>query len=258
LSGIKIYVVDAFTDTPFRGNPAGVALLDRWRDDTWLQQVAAEMRHSETAFVVSRHDGDFDLRWFTPAVEVDLCGHATLATAHVLGGRPVFHTRSGTLICERSSDGWIDMDFPADPASPYEVDQALRQALGHVEIVGAGRGVSDILIEVPDVAAVRKLNPDLDFFGRLDARGVIITTYDPTAERVYSRCFYPAVGVPEDPVTGSARTTIGSWWHARLNATAFVAEQLSARHGVLRIKHENNRIRLSGQAVTVWQGETSL
>jgi predicted PhzF superfamily epimerase YddE/YHI9 len=258
LSGIKIYVVDAFTSEPFRGNPAGVALLDHWREDAWLQQVATEMRHSETAFVVSRPDGDWDLRWFTPTVEVDLCGHATLATAHVLGRPAVFHTRSGKLICQRSNDGWIEMDFPADPLNPLSPSPTLQKALEHVEIITAGRGVSDILVEVPDVAAIRKLNPDLTAIAGMDARGVIVTTYDQAAERIYSRCFYPAVGVPEDPVTGSAHCTIGSWWHERLNARDFIAEQLSQRHGVVKIHHMGERIRLSGQAVTVWRGETSL
>jgi predicted PhzF superfamily epimerase YddE/YHI9 len=258
LSVTEIYVVDAFSDTPFRGNPAGVVLLEQWRDDGWLQQVAAEMRHSETAFVVPRGEDNWDLRWFTPAVEVDLCGHATLATAHVLGRRAVFHTRSGELICDRSADGWIDMDFPADPLKPLTPDPALRRALGHIDIVGAGRGVSDILVEVPDVATVRKLTPDLDAVAGLDARGLIVTTYDGIAERIYSRCFYPAVGVPEDPVTGSAHCTIGSWWQARLNTSEFVAEQLSTRTGIVKIRHNGDRIRLSGQAVTVWKGETSL
>ncbi|WP_127508484.1 PhzF family phenazine biosynthesis protein [Actinoplanes solisilvae] len=252
----RVYVVDAFTDVPFRGNPAGVVLLDRWRDDEWLQQVAAEMRHSETAFAVPRaDDGEWDLRWFTPAAEVDLCGHATLATAHVLARPAVFHTRSGRLSCDHAADGWIELNFPADPATPLTPDPHLRQALAGAEIVAAGRGVSDILVEVPDVAAVRALTPDLAAVAGLDGRGLIVTTFD---NRAYSRCFYPALGVPEDPVTGSAHCTIASWWQARLGITEFVAEQLSARTGVLRIRHEGARVRLSGQAVTVWRGETAV
>lgn len=252
----EVHVVDAFSAVPFHGNPAGVVLLDRWRDDEWLQQVAAEMRHSETAFTVPRPDeGEWDLRWFTPAAEVDLCGHATLATAHVLGRRAVFHTRSGELICDRTPDGWIEMNFPADPATPLSPDPLLRRALGDAEIVAAGRGVSDILVEVPDVATVRELTPDLEAVARLDARGLIVTAFDGGA---FSRCFYPAVGVPEDPVTGSAHCTIAGWWQTRLGVTEFVAEQLSARTGVLKVRHEGARIRLSGQAVTVWKGETSL
>ena len=253
----EVHVVDAFTDVAFRGNPAGVVLLDRWRDDEWLQQVAAEMRHSETAFAVPRPgDGEWDLRWFTPAAEVDLCGHATLATAHVLGRPAVFHTRSGELTCDRTPDGWIELNFPADPAVPLTPGPLLRRALPGAEIVAAGRGVSDVLVEVPDVATIRQLSPDLDAVAGLDARGLIVTTFD--TGRAFSRCFYPAVGVPEDPVTGSAHCTIASWWHERLHVTEFVAEQLSSRTGTLRVRHEGARVRLSGQAVTMWQGETAL
>jgi predicted PhzF superfamily epimerase YddE/YHI9 len=252
----QVYVVDAFTAVPFRGNPAGVVLLDHWRDDVWLQQVAAEMRHSETAFAVPRADeGEWDLRWFTPAAEVDLCGHATLATAHILARPAVFHTRSGKLTCDRTPDGWIEMNFPADPAAPLTPDPLLRQALGHTEIVAAGRGVSDVIVEVPDVATVRDLAPDLEAVVHLGGRGLIVTAFDGGA---FSRCFYPAVGVPEDPVTGSAHCTIAGWWHTRRGVTEFVAEQLSARTGTLRVRHEGTRVRLSGQAVTVWQGETTL
>ncbi|TDC30992.1 PhzF family phenazine biosynthesis protein [Micromonospora sp. KC213] len=258
-SGGRLFVVDAFTDEPFRGNPAGVVLLDEERDEKWMQAVASEMRHSETAFVSPADDGRWRLRWFTPTVEVDLCGHATLATAHVLGGDSTFHTRSGQLTCSVSAQGWIEMDFPADPPAPSEPPPELTRALGDgVTVVAVARGVSDLLVEVAGPQDVRSVRPDLAALTEIPARGVIVTAFDDVADRVVSRCFYPAVGVPEDPVTGSAHCTIGSWWFARLGRHELLAEQLSPRGGTLRLFDRGGRIGLSGRAVTVWHGEIAV
>jgi predicted PhzF superfamily epimerase YddE/YHI9 len=256
--GPRAFVVDAFTDAPFRGNPAGVVLLDEERDAQWMQAVAAEMRHSETAFVRPAGDGRWHLRWFTPTVEVDLCGHATLATAHVLGGSGVFDTRSGRLTCSAAGDGWIEMDFPADPPTPIDAPAELDAALGGAPVVHVARGVSDLLVELPTPDEVRAVRPDLATLARIPVRGVIVTAYDDARDRVVSRCFYPAVGVPEDPVTGSAHCTIASWWSKRRGADDFLAEQLSPRGGVLRLSRRGDRVRLAGQAVTVWQGRLAV
>jgi predicted PhzF superfamily epimerase YddE/YHI9 len=266
VSDSNLYIVDAFTDQPFRGNPAGVVILPRWPDDAWMQSVAAELRHSETAFVTPTGEGAgenrWHLRWFTPALEVDLCGHATLATAHVLGGDNIFHTRSGDLRTSTSGDGWIRMDFPADPPSPIEPGDDLRRALGATEIVAAARGVSDILVQVASAEAVRAARPDMAALARIPVRGVIVTAradvesldVDSIDVDIVSRCFYPAAGVPEDPVTGSAHCTIAAWWGPLLGRDKLAARQLSPRGGTLKLSLEGDRVRLEGQAVTILEG----
>ncbi|WP_433494126.1 PhzF family phenazine biosynthesis protein [Micromonospora sp. CA-248089] len=254
--GSQLFVVDAFTDEPFRGNPAGVVILADKRGDSWMQSVASEMRHSETAFASPAEDGWWHLRWFTPTVEVDLCGHATLATAHVLGGHTRFHTRSGDLSCSVSPEGWIEMDFPADPPTPVDAPEQLRAALGEgIRVVAVTRGVSDLLVEVAGPDDVRAARPDLEVLASIPVRGVILTANDSSRDRIVSRCFYPAVGVPEDPVTGSAHCTIGSWWAERLGRDDLIAEQLSPRGGTLRLGRKGDRVQLGGRAVTVWHGE---
>ncbi|MFI6133069.1 PhzF family phenazine biosynthesis protein [Micromonospora sp. NPDC051141] len=258
-NGSRLFVVDAFTDEPFRGNPAGVVILADKRSDAWMQSVASEMRHSETAFASPAENDWWHLRWFTPTVEVDLCGHATLATAHVLGGHTRFRTRSGDLTCSVSPEGWIEMDFPADPPAPIDMPEPLRAALGDgVTVVAVTRGVSDLLVEVAGPDDVRAARPDLAALASIPVRGVILTAHDPARNRIVSRCFYPAVGVPEDPVTGSAHCTIGSWWAQRLGRDDLVAEQLSPRGGTLRLARRGDRMRLGGRAVTVWHGEISV
>lgn len=257
--GSKLFVVDAFTDQPFRGNPAGVVILRKRRDEAWMQAVASEMRHSETAFALPAEGGWWHLRWFTPTVEVDLCGHATLATAHVLGGHTRFRTRSGDLSCAVSPDGWIEMDFPADPPTPVDAPEGLRRALGdEVNVITVAQGVSDLLVEVASPTDVRSAQPELTALATIPVRGVILTAHDDDRDRVVSRCFYPAVGVPEDPVTGSAHCTIGSWWADRLKRDDLLAEQMSPRGGTLRLSRRGNRMRLGGRAVTVWHGEISV
>ncbi|MEU7633134.1 PhzF family phenazine biosynthesis protein [Nocardia sp. NPDC049220] len=245
---MRFWLVDSFTDTPFAGNPAGVVLLNTPADDTWMQAVASEFKHSETAFV----HGD-RLRWFTPAREVDLCGHATLAAAHVLGGDHVFRTRSGPLTC-RADNGWVHMDFPADPPEPSTVDVA--QALPGVTVEFVGRGVSDVIVAVNDAAEARAVQPDLSIVSNWDARGLIITAPgDRPGIDMVSRTFYPAYGVPEDPVTGSAHCTLAPYWADRLGRPELVGEQASQRSGIVRMHLRGDRVGLAGQAVTVASGE---
>ncbi len=257
-----IVQVDAFTSVPFSGNPAAVCVLPEERDASWMQKVAREMNLSETAFLRARQDG-FSLRWFTPAVEVDLCGHATLASAHVLwesgqlsGSEPArFHTRSGLLTAVRRGD-WIEMDFPATPPERAEAPPDLFEALGVVPSY-VGKSRSDYLLELDGEEAVRKVRPD---FGRLSgirgARGIIVTSRSATPERDFvSRFFAPAVGVNEDPVTGSAHCCLTPYWSGRLKKSDFVAHQLSERGGVLKLRLDGARVRLEGQAVTVLRGQ---
>ena len=257
-----IYTVDAFTDRPFAGNPAAVCLLDDSRDAAWMQDVAREMNLSETAFLRRRDDGSFDLRWFTPAIEVDLCGHATLASAHVLWeagrlppGRPaLFHTRSGLLTAERR-DGAIEMDFPATPASQVVPPDGLIEALG-VRPVSVASNRMDYLVELADEAAVRAVTPDLRALKAVRARGIIVTARSDDARYDFvSRFFAPAAGVDEDPVTGSAHCCLAPFWGARLGKTKLSGYQASARGGTVGVELRGDRVILSGHAVTVMRGE---
>jgi predicted PhzF superfamily epimerase YddE/YHI9 len=246
---MRFFLVDAFTSSAFAGNTAAVVLLDAPADPVWMQSVAAEFKHSETAFVVTGGEGPSPLRWFTPAAEVDLCGHATLATAHVLGGDQVFSTRSGELAC-RAEDGWAAMDFPAD------VPEASGDDPGISDAVFVGRGVTDILVVLGDAASVRGFEPDLPTLAKLDARCVIVTAPgDVDGVDFVSRVFGPAVGVDEDPVTGSAHCTLAPYWAARLGRHELVGEQASERGGLVRMILNGDRVRLSGQAVTIASGE---
>lgn len=266
---LRLHQVDAFTDRPFAGNPAAVCLLDRPRDERWMRAVAAEMNLSETAFLVRRGGGEgggdgFDLRWFTPACEVDLCGHATLASAHRLwetgelgaGEEARFHTRSGLLTARRAGGGWIEMDFPARPPRRAEPPSGLAEALG-APVRWTGAGGDDLLALLDDAAAVRSLAPDLGRVARLPVRGLIVTAAaDPGAEHDFvSRFFAPAVGVPEDPVTGSAHCCLGPFWAERLGKPEVVGYQASARGGVVRVRPRGERVTLGGEAVTVLVAE---
>nr|WP_093944835.1 PhzF family phenazine biosynthesis protein [Actinoalloteichus hoggarensis] len=255
---MDVYVVDAFSDRPFGGNPAGVVLLPSFRDPEWMQAVAAELRHSETAFVeVDGHaDAPKPLRWFTPTVEVDLCGHATLAAAHVLGGDQVFTTRGGELSCVATEDGRIELDFPADPTTVLADPPArLSEALGGIRVASVAAGSSDLLVEVESPSAVAAVHPDLATLSGLPHRGVIVTAAGGRdGVDFVSRCFFPRVGVAEDPVTGSAHRTLAAWWSERLGRTELVAEQLSARGGRVRIDVRGDRVGVSGRATTVLRG----
>lgn len=258
---LALWQIDAFTDRPFHGNPAAVCLLEEEKPDAWLQAVAAEMNLAETAFLLRGDDG-FDLRWFTPTVEVDLCGHATLASAHFLwqdghlkpGAEARFHTRSG-LLTARQRDGWITLDFPATPATPAYPPHGLEDALGVVP-VNVGRSVYDLLVEVADEQTVRALEPDLAAIARLPVRGVIVTARATMAGVDFvSRWFGPASGVPEDPVTGSAHCALGPWWAPHLGRDDLVGYQCSSRGGTVRLELRGDRVRLAGQAVTVLRGQ---
>lgn len=255
---MRAYVVDAFTRTAFSGNPAGVVLLDQPADTAWMQAVAAEFNHAETAFVeiAGPAEAPKRLRWFTPATEVDLCGHATMATAHVLGGDQRFETRSGILTCTAREDGSVEMDFPADEVVPAEPSEELVEGLPGVTPRSVWRGRSDVLVEAGSAAEVRALRPDLAALAQVPCRGVIVTAAGEGAPAdVVSRFFGPAVGVPEDPVTGSAHCTLAGWWSERLGVAEFLAEQASARGGFVQVRLKGDRVMLAGRAVTVFSGE---
>ena len=258
---LPLFQVDAFTNRPFAGNPAAVCLLNKPGDPAWMQQVAREMNLSETAFLYKQDDG-YNLRWFTPAVEVDLCGHATLASAHTLweqGYLPAdtqarFHTTSGLLTAERDGD-WIELNFPAKPEQPAESIPGLREALGAVP-VSIGMSQFDCLVEVESEEIVRALQPDLTKLAAIPVRGVIVTSRASTPGYDFvSRFFGPRVGVPEDPVTGSAHCVLSPFWSKRLGRKELTGYQASARGGVVRVRLDGERVRLGGQAVTVLRGE---
>ncbi len=259
--GLRIVQVDAFTDTPFRGNPAAVCLVPEPQTDLWMQLVAREMNLSETAFLHRQKDG-FSLRWFTPTVEVDLCGHATLASAHVLwedghltpDTQARFHTRSGLLTADRRG-AWIEMDFPAKREEPVPAPPGLAEALG-VTPKYVGRNQFDYLVEVEAEEAVRSLKPDHTALAKLPVRGVIVTSRAATHEFDFvSRFFAPGSGIPEDPVTGSAHCALGPFRAARLGKKELVAYQAAPRGGVVRVRLADDRVLLGGQAVTVLRGE---
>jgi PhzF family phenazine biosynthesis protein len=256
---MTLALVDAFADRPFTGNPAAVCVLGAPADPTWMQALAAEMNLAETAFVVP--DGDaFGLRWFTPTVEVDLCGHATLASAHWLyesgalpAGTPArFDTRSGRLTVRRLPDGRLSMDFPATPPAAADAPEGLAVLLGAAPR-WVGRSRFDLFVELPDEAAVRAVAPDASAIAALGARGLIVTApasagadYD-----VVSRFFAPGAGVPEDPVTGSAHCAIAPYWSARLGTDTLRCFQASARGGFVGTRVAADRVELTGGAVMV-------
>lgn len=257
----RCWQVDAFTDRPFAGNPAAVCWLDSVADPTWMQSVAAEMNLAETAFVRPLQEG-LELRWFTPTVEVDLCGHATLATAHALWssdlvpkGAPLcFHTKSGLLTCTQDGS-FIELDFPATPAAAAAPPALLAEALGaQPAFVGKSRFDYLAVFESPQV--LRNLRPDFRKLVQIPARGVIVTAPSDTSPFDFlSRFFAPAVGVDEDPVCGSAHCCLTPYWADRLRKENLLAYQASARGGVLRLRRNGDRVILGGQAVTIWQGE---
>lgn len=258
--GFNIYHVDAFTEEAFSGNPAAVCPLTGPADEDWMQQVAHEMSLSETAFLHPEGDG-FRLRWFTPKVEVDLCGHATLAAAHLLWEmgmadpeQPIrFHSRSGTLSAVFEKQ-WIWLDFPAEPphtvAAPYELERALGIKPRYV-----GKNRFDFLAEMPSEAALHALRPDMERLAQLPARGVIVTAATQADGFDFvSRFFSPATGIPEDPVTGSGHCCLGPFWGARLKKDEMTGYQASERGGVVKVRLMGDRVALGGRAVTVMHG----
>jgi len=265
---VPVLQIDAFTARPFAGNPAAVCLLERSVEDSWMQAVAAEMNLAETAFLLPRKGEDgYDLRWFTPAIEVDLCGHATLASAHGLwelgrlaaGELARFHTRSGWLTCRRDGD-WIWMDFPARTARPVPMPPGLIEALDlppgtaprHV-----ARNPVAYLVELEAEADVRELKPDFRALRQYPGHGAIVTARA-AGGRPYdfvSRFFAPGAGIDEDPVTGSAHCALAPYWGERLGRTAMTGFQASRRGGTVRVEVKGDRVLLGGQAVTVLRGE---
>jgi PhzF family phenazine biosynthesis protein len=271
-STLSIWQVDAFTAVPFAGNPAAVTVLPAWPEDAWMQSVAAEMNLAETAFLVQQEDG-WGLRWFTPLAEVKLCGHATLASAHVLWdtGRTSeptlrFHTLSGVLTAERE-DSRIVLDFPATRAEACGPPSGLLEALdpgGRLQAADiapefVGRNNFDYLVVLPGAAYVLALQPDFGRLASVEARGVIVSSlaegHPNWTTDFVSRFFAPTVGVLEDPVTGSAHCALTPYWSARLRKATMVGYQASRRGGEVQVELRGDRVRLGGQAVTVLRGE---
>jgi PhzF family phenazine biosynthesis protein len=258
---VKLFQVDAFTDKPFAGNPAAICLLPEPRDPAWMQSVALEMNLSETAFLVKENDG-FRLRWFTPTVEIELCGHATLAGAHVLWEAGIlppdrqarFHTVSGLLTADRKGE-WIELDFPAEPIGPLDDPPDLTKALG-VTPTFVGRNRFDYYAEIESDQTLRDMTPDFALIEKLPVRGLGVTARSASPDYDFvSRFFGPQSGVAEDPVTGSAHCALGPYWGAKLNKPELIGFQASARGGIVRVRVEGDRIKLGGQAVTVLRGE---
>jgi PhzF family phenazine biosynthesis protein len=260
-TSLPLYQVDAFADRAFSGNPAAVCLLPGPRDEAWMQHVAAEMNLSETAFLVPRTDG-YDLRWFTPAVEVALCGHATLASAHVLWeterlrtDQPAkFHTKSGLLTCVREK-GRIEMDFPSTPPAQAKAPEGLAEALGGTPR-WVGKARFDLFAEFESEQLLRSLKPDFPKIQALGGRGFIVTAKATTAPFDFvSRFFAPAAGVNEDPVTGSAHCVLAPYWTERLGRNELTGYQASPRGGIVGVRVLGDRVRLCGTGVTVLRGE---
>jgi predicted PhzF superfamily epimerase YddE/YHI9 len=287
---IPISQVDSFTSVPFAGNPAAVCVLPEPRSAAWMQNVAREMNVSETAFLV-RKDGRYDLRWFTPAVEVDLCGHATLASAHILweSGElapredACFETRSGLLIARQAkgaiaaagsiavggsieaegsikaepssrAGGWIEMDFPSDPPAEIATPPGLAEMLG-CDPAWVGKGRFDLFVQTDTEQTVRALKPDFRALTELPYRGIVVTAESSEGYDFVSRFFAPASGIDEDPVTGSAHCSLGPFWQQRLGRDRLTAFQASARGGEVRVEPRGERVLLAGKAVTVLRGE---
>lgn len=257
--GTPVYMVDAFTAVPFWGNPAAVCFTGEPRDEQWMQLVAREMNVSETAFICET-EGGYALRWFTPAVEADMCGHATLASAHVLweSGRldasspAVFHTAGGILTAYRTAEG-VALDFPADEPTACEAPPQLAEALG-VQPAWTGKG-RDYICVLDDDSRLYELAPDFAALARLDARGVVVTACSSRPEFDFvSRCFYPGAGIDEDPVTGSAHCALVPYWSRRLGKRELIAYQASKRGGLLTLACIGDRVLIEGQACTIWEG----
>lgn len=259
---IKIYQVDAFTNKVFGGNPAAVCPLKSWLPDEIMQAIAAENNLPETAFYVPQGN-DFHLRWFTPTTEVALCGHATLATAHILFStfnymkeEIRFHSLSGLLRVKKDSD-WLSMDFPADELVPAELPAEIRQGL-RIASKEVYKGKTDYLVVLESQKQVEELQPDCRILAKTkEARGTIVTAPGQEADFI-SRCFYPQSGIDEDPVTGSAHTTMIPYWAEKLGKSHLVAVQLSSRKGLLRCRYSGNRVEIAGQAVTYMKGEMEI
>ena len=257
---IRITQVDAFTDRPFGGNPAAVCILPKVPEEAWMRNVAREMNLSETAFLVPEQDG-YRLRWFTPTVEVDLCGHATLASAHVLwetgelatGQQARFYTKSGLLTADQRGE-WIELDFPVKPQEKADPPPHLAEALG-IQPKYVGKNKFDYLVEVEE-SEVHSMKPNFSLLKTIPVRGVMVTAASSNPEFDFiSRFFAPGSGIDEDPVTGSAHCALTPFWAERLGKTEMMAHQASARGGVLKVSLQGDRVRIAGKAVTVLRGD---
>jgi PhzF family phenazine biosynthesis protein len=255
---IKLYQVDAFTERLFHGNPAAVCILDEWLDEQLMLNIAAENNLSETAFAV-RRDEDYEIRWFTPTIEVDLCGHATLATAHVLfenyyfpGEKIIFHSRESGELAVLKEGEYLTLDFPADKIQMVDAPQQVVDAIGRTPIE-TYRGKTDYLLIYPSQRDIEKISPDFGKLSRADVRGIIISAPGNETDLV-SRFFAPGTGINEDPVTGSAHTTLTPYWSERLGKKSLTARQLSRRQGDLFCKLHDDRVRITGKAVTYLVG----
>jgi PhzF family phenazine biosynthesis protein len=261
--GLPLIWVDAFTDTPFAGNPAAIVLLDEPADEPWMQGLAFELGLAETAYLVPRGDHEYGLRWFTPTVEIPLCGHATLASAHALyeSGRttgPItFHTLSGPLVCTRRADGLIEMDFPAVRPEPVEPAPGLLDALGVTDAIAVLDNKQWFIVEVAHADEVESLTPDLRALEQIVPGASVTARSDRDGVDIVSRVFGPGVGVDEDAVTGSVHCALVPYWAEKLGRDEIVAYQASARGGTLHCRLDANRVFLAGPAVTVLRGEVS-
>ncbi|MBE7173953.1 MAG: PhzF family phenazine biosynthesis protein [Williamsia sp.] len=258
---ISIYQVDAFSSKVFGGNPAAVCVLDEWLPDTLMQQIGAENNLSETAFLV-KEGKDYHIRWFTPTAEVDLCGHATLASAHVLfqhlgfpGDKLTFHSKSGVLKVTSHKGKRLTLDFPATP--PGQVLEPAPGAIAdglHIQNPVVHKGPFDFMVVLPTQQEVEALQPDFKTLAQAGGRGVVVTAKGDEADFI-SRCFYPQTGIDEDPVTGSAHTMMVPYWAEKLGKKKLTAIQLSTRKGYLDCELKKNRVLMSGYAVTYLKGE---
>ncbi|WXG39422.1 MAG: PhzF family phenazine biosynthesis protein [Candidatus Freyarchaeum deiterrae] len=259
---IRIYQVDSFTNRAYSGNPAAVCILSELKDESWLQVVARELNPlSETAFLHKKKDG-YDLRWFTPKEEVDLCGHATLASAHILwetnqlreDEEARFHTLSG-LLTAKKQDEWIELNFPAEVEKEADPPKELLESLG-IEAKYVGKNRFDYLIEVESEETVRNITPNFELLKKVNTRGVMVTSTSASKEYDFvSRFFAPRIGINEDPVTGSAHCCLGPYWKKKLKRDEFLAYQASERGGIIKVRVGKERVYLGGQAVTVLIGE---
>lgn len=258
---MKLYQVDAFTDEVFSGNPAAVVPLDSWLSDNEMQHISAENNLSETAYFVQESDGTYKIRWFTPKTEVDICGHATLASAHVLyehlgfdGGKVIFNSKSGVLTVEKRGEIYW-MNFPSNPPEPIPVPKLLPEAIGTIPIyTGVNR---DMLVLLQDEETVRSVKPDFSLLEKMEVRGIIITAEGEGCDFV-SRFFAPSVGIYEDPVTGSAHSILTPFWEKRLGKSSFTARQVSKRGGNIMCNQKEERVEIGGAAVTYMTGDINI
>ncbi|MGB5819959.1 MAG: PhzF family phenazine biosynthesis protein [Saonia sp.] len=259
----RIFQIDAFTDQVFSGNPAAVCIMDQWLDDGLMQQIAEENNLSETAFVV-KNNKRYEIRWFTPEVEVDLCGHATLATAYVLFNYydypekvlKLYSTRSGDLAVEQADDNYLTLDFPTDELTTVEAKDELNKAIGAVPLKTI-KGKHDYLLVYNSQKEIEQISPNYHLLDQIDCRGVIVSAPGQRVDFV-SRAFFPNCGIPEDPVTGSAHTTLIPYWWEQLKKPKLTAEQISPRGGYLLCEYLGERVKISGKAIPYMIGEIQL